>query len=180
VDDKYEYSIESRNNYVHGWISIHSSKSTGIWLITPSYEFRSAGPLKQYLASHTGPTMLSVSFLIYILFYWRFLFSIINIIYLYCKKVLIYMENHVNQVFHSTHYSGTDLIMKFGANEPWKKVFGPIFIYLNSKSGGLSPIRLWEDAKQQVNLLWSFTFTFATNSFSRALYDFTKIFLSAT
>jgi rhamnogalacturonan endolyase len=63
------------------------------------------------------------------------------------------MENHVNQVFHSTHYSGTDLIMKFGANEAWKKVFGPIFIYLNSMSDGLSPIRLWEDAKQQVNLL---------------------------
>ncbi|GAU14328.1 hypothetical protein TSUD_308880 [Trifolium subterraneum] len=60
VDDKYEYSCESRNNQVHGWISINSSESTGLWLITPSYEFRSAGPLKQYLASHAGPTMLSM------------------------------------------------------------------------------------------------------------------------
>lgn len=56
----------------------------------------------------------------------------------------------MNQVFHSTHYSGADLIMKFGVNEAWKKVFGPIFIYLNSNSDGLSPINLWEDAKHQV------------------------------
>ncbi|KAI5403055.1 probable rhamnogalacturonate lyase B isoform X2 [Lathyrus oleraceus] len=130
VDDKYEYSIESRKNQVHGWISINSSsesesesKSTGFWIITPSNEFRSAGPLKQYLASHVGPTSLSV--------------------------------------FHSTHYSGADLIMKFGVNEAWKKVFGPIFIYLNSNSDGFSPINLWEDAKHQmVNEVerWPYTF----------------------
>ncbi|CAJ2643127.1 unnamed protein product [Trifolium pratense] len=133
VDDKYEYSIESRSNYVHGWISIHSSESNGIWLITPSYEFRSAGPLKQYLASHAGPTMLSV--------------------------------------FHSTHYSGEDLIMKFGPNESWKKVFGPIFIYLNSMSDGLSPIRLWEDAKHQmVNEIerWPYTFPASKDFLSSA------------
>ncbi|AES73958.2 rhamnogalacturonate lyase B-like protein [Medicago truncatula] len=124
VDDKYEYACESRSNQVHGWISIDSSSdSTGCWLITPSYEFRSAGPLKQYLGSHLGPTMLSV--------------------------------------FHSTHYSGADLIMKFGENEPWKKVFGPIFIYLNSNSDGFSPIKLWEDAKQQmVNEVESWPYTF--------------------
>ncbi|KAL5074050.1 hypothetical protein RYX36_013034 [Vicia faba] len=125
VDDKYEYSIESRKNQVHGWISINSSesKSTGFWIITPSNEFRSAGPLKQYLASHVGPTSLSV--------------------------------------FHSTHYSGADLIMEFGVNEPWKKVFGPIFIYLNSDSDGLSPINLWEDAKHQmVNEVESWPYTF--------------------
>ncbi|XP_004501130.1 uncharacterized protein [Cicer arietinum] len=123
VDDKYEYSCESRSNNVHGWISTNKSDSTGIWLITPSYEFRSAGPLKQYLGSHLGPTMLSV--------------------------------------FHSTHYSGTDLIMKFGPNEPWKKVFGPIFIYLNSISNGVSPKMLWNNAKQQTaNEIESWPYTF--------------------
>ncbi|XP_020236101.1 probable rhamnogalacturonate lyase B isoform X1 [Cajanus cajan] len=123
VDDKYEYACESRYNHVHGWIHLDPSNSTGFWLITPSYEFRSAGPLKQYLTSHVGPTTLSV--------------------------------------FHSTHYSGVDLIMKFGPNEPWKKVYGPIFIYLNSLSNGFSPTRLWEDAKQQmVNEVESWPYTF--------------------
>lgn len=52
---------------------------------------------------------------------------------------------------HSVHYSGEDLILKFGSNEAWKKVFGPIFIYLNSLSdAGGNPLSLWEDAKQQV------------------------------
>ncbi|KAK7311716.1 hypothetical protein RJT34_10024 [Clitoria ternatea] len=123
VDDKYEYSCESRYNRVHGWISIDPSKSIGFWLIMPSYEFRSAGPLKQYLTSHVGPTALSV--------------------------------------FHSIHYSGVDLIMKFGPNEPWKKVYGPVFIYLNSLSDGVTSTKLWEDAKQQmVNEIESWPYTF--------------------
>ncbi|XP_030480574.2 rhamnogalacturonate lyase B isoform X2 [Cannabis sativa] len=54
-------------------------------------------------------------------------------------------------IFHSTHYSGEDLIMKFGEKEGWKKVYGPIFIYLNSLSDNLANpfTQLWEDAKQQ-------------------------------
>ncbi|KHN08234.1 Rhamnogalacturonate lyase [Glycine soja] len=60
VDDKYQYACESRYNRVHGWICIDPLNSTGFWLITPSYEFRSAGPLKQYLTSHVGPTTLSM------------------------------------------------------------------------------------------------------------------------
>ncbi|KAK7282912.1 hypothetical protein RIF29_12030 [Crotalaria pallida] len=123
VDDKYQYACESRDNRVHGWISMEPSQSIGFWLITPSYEFRSAGPLKQYLTSHVGPTTLSV--------------------------------------FHSTHYSGLDLIMKFLPNEPWKKVYGPVFIYLNSLSNGESPTTLWKDAKQQmVNEVESWPYTF--------------------
>lgn len=56
------------------------------------------------------------------------------------------------QIFHSTHYSGADLILQFGLNEPWKKVFGPVFIHLNSLVNGDDPLkRLWEDAKQQVS-----------------------------
>ncbi|WCJ35666.1 Rhamnogalacturonate lyase family protein [Euphorbia peplus] len=113
VDDKYEYACESINNRVHGWISNANDTSSGFWLITPSYEFRSGGPLKQYLTSHVGPTSLSV--------------------------------------FHSTHYAGADMIMEFGENEEWKKVYGPIFIYLNSNSGRGDPLNLlWEDANQQV------------------------------
>ncbi|XP_037496377.1 rhamnogalacturonate lyase isoform X2 [Jatropha curcas] len=58
VDDKYEYSCESRDIRVHGWISTDSA--VGFWLITPSIEFKSGGPLKQYNTAHVGPTILSV------------------------------------------------------------------------------------------------------------------------
>ncbi|KAL6184535.1 hypothetical protein ACLB2K_045936 [Fragaria x ananassa] len=56
-------------------------------------------------------------------------------------------------IFHSTHYSGEELILQFGTNEPWKKVLGPVFFYLNSLvNGTTNPIqRLWEDAKQEMN-----------------------------
>jgi len=53
-------------------------------------------------------------------------------------------------MFLSSHYAGQDLDPKFRGGEPWKKVFGPIFIYLNSASDGDDPLWLWEDAKIQV------------------------------
>ncbi|CAN1766490.1 Rhamnogalacturonate lyase [Linum perenne] len=109
VDDKYSYSMESRDIKVHGWISINPS--VGFWQITPSSEFRSGGPLKQFLASHVGPTNLAV--------------------------------------FHSTHYTGADMMIPFQANETWKKVYGPVFIYLNSLDQE-QQIPLWEDAKDQL------------------------------
>lgn len=59
VDDKYQYSIEDKDNKVHGWIS--TDESVGFWMITPSDEFRTGGPFKQDLTSHVGPTTLSVS-----------------------------------------------------------------------------------------------------------------------
>ena len=59
VDDKYMYSMESKDNKVHGWIS--SDQRVGFWMITPSDEFRACGPVKQDLTSHVGPTLLSVS-----------------------------------------------------------------------------------------------------------------------
>ena len=59
VDDKYEYSSEAKDIRVHGWVS--ADPPVGFWQITPSYEFRSAGPSKQFLNSHDGPTSLSVS-----------------------------------------------------------------------------------------------------------------------
>lgn len=59
MDDKYQYSYESKDNHVHGWIS--SSPRVGFWVITPSDEFRAGGPVKQDLTSHVGPTSLAVS-----------------------------------------------------------------------------------------------------------------------
>ena len=57
-------------------------------------------------------------------------------------------------MFLSAHYSGDDLVPKFGAGEQWKKVFGPVFMYVNSVYDGDSEdplLQLWEDAKIQVN-----------------------------
>lgn len=54
------------------------------------------------------------------------------------------------QMFLSSHYAGQDLVPKFRGGEPWKKVFGPVFIYLNSAAIGDDPFFLWEDAKIQV------------------------------
>lgn len=54
-------------------------------------------------------------------------------------------------MFLSAHYSGDDLVPKFGAGEQWKKVFGPVFMYVNSLYDGDDPVvQLWEDAKIQV------------------------------
>ena len=54
------------------------------------------------------------------------------------------------QIFHSTHYVGEDLIMKFEEGEAWKKVLGPVFIYLNSFPKEVDPLLLWHEAKNQV------------------------------
>ncbi|CAK9186563.1 unnamed protein product [Ilex paraguariensis] len=48
------------------------------------------------------------------------------------------------------HYAGDDLVPKFGQGEPWKKVFGPVFIYVNSVMDGEDPFTLWDDAKNQM------------------------------
>lgn len=55
-------------------------------------------------------------------------------------------------MFLSSHYAGEDLVPKFEAGEEWKKVFGPVFVYVNSVfEGSTDPIPLlWEDAKLQV------------------------------
>lgn len=39
---------------------------------------------------------------------------------------------------------------KIGAGEAWKKVFGPVFIYLNSTYDSSDALQLWEDGKSQV------------------------------
>ncbi|PON97079.1 Rhamnogalacturonate lyase [Trema orientale] len=111
VDDKYQYSSEHKDIRVHGWISSHPT--VGFWIITPSHEFLTAGPMKQELTSHVGPTSLCV--------------------------------------FLSCHYVGRSLMVKLGNGEQWKKVFGPIPIFLNSVPSNHHNSRsiLWENAKQQ-------------------------------
>ncbi|THU63920.1 hypothetical protein C4D60_Mb01t20940 [Musa balbisiana] len=109
VDDKYQYSSENKDSMVHGWIS--SDPSVGFWVITPSIEFKSGGPVKQDLTSHVGPTSLAT--------------------------------------FVSSHYAGDDILPRVRKGEYWKKVFGPVFIYLNSASTKSDPKHLWEDAKKQ-------------------------------
>ncbi|XP_022884571.1 uncharacterized protein LOC111401185 [Olea europaea var. sylvestris] len=102
VDDKYQYSYDNKDSLVHGWIS--SRPHIGFWVITPSNEFRSGGPIKNDLTSHVGPTSLAI--------------------------------------FFSGHYAGSTFGIRLRNGEPWKKVFGPIFIYLNSG--------FWADAKKQM------------------------------
>lgn len=54
-------------------------------------------------------------------------------------------------MFLSAHYAGEDMVMKVKAGEPWKKVFGPVFTYLNCLPDKTSdPLLLWQDAKNQV------------------------------
>lgn len=110
VDDKYQYSCENQYNNVHGWIC--GDPPVGFWLITPSNEFRTAGPVKQDLTSHVGPITLSM--------------------------------------FVSTHYAGKEVGMKFQGGRPWKKVFGPVLIYLNSVPPEEDTSTLWQNAKEKM------------------------------
>ncbi|THU63923.1 hypothetical protein C4D60_Mb01t20970 [Musa balbisiana] len=138
VDDKYQYSSENKDSMVHGWIS--SDPPIGFWLITPSNEFKTGGPLKQDLTSHVGPTALSVS---------------ASITY----KIVHLPPKTDSFMFVSSHYSGVDTVPKFRNGEYWKKVFGPVFIYLNSASEKSDPKLLWEDAQKQVEVeKWPYEF----------------------
>ncbi|KAL2644495.1 hypothetical protein R1flu_012082 [Riccia fluitans] len=53
-------------------------------------------------------------------------------------------------MFHSAHYAGISLCPQFRNGEAWKKVFGPVFIYLNSRPGRTDVRELWEDAKYRM------------------------------
>lgn len=52
-------------------------------------------------------------------------------------------------MFLSAHYAGEDLVLKLNPGEPWKKVFGPVFMYLNSVMDKDNALSLWDDAKEQ-------------------------------
>ena len=54
-------------------------------------------------------------------------------------------------MFMSTHYVGGDIAIKLEAGEYWKKVLGPVYVYLNSDTKAKTkPSILWNDAKQRV------------------------------
>ncbi|XP_050234908.1 probable rhamnogalacturonate lyase B isoform X2 [Mercurialis annua] len=53
-------------------------------------------------------------------------------------------------MFLSAHYSGEDMVLKIKPGEPWKKVFGPVFMYLNTLVDQNNALLLWEDAKLQM------------------------------
>ncbi|XP_055959712.1 uncharacterized protein LOC126654761 [Mercurialis annua] len=55
----------------------------------------------------------------------------------------------VLNMFTSNHYTGKDLDTEYRNGEPWKKVLGPVFVYLNSIARYNSSA-LWEDAKSQM------------------------------
>lgn len=58
----------------------------------------------------------------------------------------------VLQMFHSAHYAGFELCPGFEEGEAWKKVFGPVFIYLNSAPTGTPYPTLWQNAQAQVSI----------------------------
>ncbi|KAK4781046.1 hypothetical protein SAY87_017152 [Trapa incisa] len=110
VDDKYQYSSENQDYNLHGWIS--KDPVVGFWIISPSNEFRTGGPVKQQLTCHVGPTALNM--------------------------------------FISAHYAGREIVMGFADGEPWKKVFGPFLVYLNSNPPQGLYSELWQDASRQL------------------------------
>ncbi|PHT84388.1 hypothetical protein T459_12831 [Capsicum annuum] len=76
-------------------------------------------------------------------------------------QMAVLPRDAILQMFHSAHYAGEDLVSKFGLGEPWKKVFGPVFIYLNSVTSEKDPLTLWEDAKEQMQIQvqsWPYSF----------------------
>ncbi|XP_058772232.1 uncharacterized protein LOC131646097 [Vicia villosa] len=53
-------------------------------------------------------------------------------------------------MFVSTHYGGKRLALEFKEGETYKKVFGPIFVYLNSAPSNNQFKSLWSDAKHKL------------------------------
>ena len=53
-------------------------------------------------------------------------------------------------MFVSTHYAGKEVTMAFQEGEIYKKVFGPVFAYVNNASNEDDTLSLWSDAVQQV------------------------------
>ncbi|GMI86556.1 rhamnogalacturonan lyase6 [Hibiscus trionum] len=55
-------------------------------------------------------------------------------------------------MFVSTHYTGSEIDTFYKQGEAWKKVFGPVLIYLNSASSKDDHNKiLWNDAKRQLS-----------------------------
>ncbi|GJN13877.1 hypothetical protein PR202_gb00629 [Eleusine coracana subsp. coracana] len=64
-------------------------------------------------------------------------------------------------VFFGTHYIGKDMVLNIKDGEYWKKVMGPVFIYLNSSPKKGEIHALWDDAKAQAQAeigKWPYSF----------------------
>ncbi|XP_058775167.1 uncharacterized protein LOC131649423 isoform X2 [Vicia villosa] len=65
------------------------------------------------------------------------------------------LTSHVGPItlsmFVSTHYAGKEVTMAFEEGETYKKVFGPVFVYLNTDSSANDNSTLWSDAVQQLS-----------------------------
>lgn len=59
-------------------------------------------------------------------------------------------DHLMQQMFHGTHYIGEDILTHIKEGEAWRKVFGPVLVYLNSTSDVSEAHNLWIDAKEQV------------------------------
>ena len=79
--------------------------------------------------------------------------------YVYYMDVIVNIRAFQFQMFMSAHYAGEDMVAKFADGEPWKRVFGPVFMYVNSVPKEVDWHWLWEDAKEQV-----YYFTFCLSS----------------
>ncbi|KAK8581109.1 hypothetical protein V6N12_071351 [Hibiscus sabdariffa] len=70
---------------------------------------------------------------------------------------------YMNKMFVSTHYTGIDIDVTYKKGEAWRKVFGPVLIYLNSASSDDDHRdTLWNDAKRQLSEeieSWPYNFT---------------------
>lgn len=65
----------------------------------------------------------------------------------------------------SGHYAGPNFGVRLRGGEPWKKVFGPVFVYLNSDTSN-TPTSLWDDAKKQMSeetKKWPYDFPLSTD-----------------
>ncbi|KAL6518660.1 hypothetical protein OROGR_019162 [Orobanche gracilis] len=55
-------------------------------------------------------------------------------------------------MFISTHYAGEEIALKFQTEDYWKKVFGPVYVYLNSDiSAKTNSSILWKEAKRKMH-----------------------------
>ncbi|KAL8045964.1 hypothetical protein ABFX02_08G148500 [Erythranthe guttata] len=64
-------------------------------------------------------------------------------------------------MFHGSHYIGNEMNARFEQGETWRKVLGPVFVYLNSTSDVSNAYNLWLDAKKQRLIqesLWPYDF----------------------
>ncbi|KAJ4701493.1 Rhamnogalacturonate lyase family protein [Melia azedarach] len=82
------------------------------------------------------------------------------------------LTSHVGPItlamFLSAHYAGEDLVLKLKQDEPWKKVFSPVFFDINTLLDNNDSLWLWEDAKQQALIesqSWPYNFP-ASEDFS--------------